>query len=147
MPSAETRPSGGKVYILTSAWHIGDLSVRPEDRMTVFVGPAEANIDAFAQSAPGSEWVLDWLKAEGASVKAGETIAELRSANGLGTIPLPSPVDGVLAEIRAKRGIVPPRSVVAVINAESRVGPALQSGNVWVPEALHDFIEFRTETT
>ena len=122
MPSAENPRPPRKIYILTSAWHIGDLSVLPEDQVTVFVGPAEAVIDDLAYSAPGSEWVLDWLKTEGDIVRAGEPVAELRSVNGLGTIPLPSPVDGVLAEIRAKRGVVAPRSIVAVIDVGNQVG-------------------------
>lgn len=119
MRSNECPDAGRKVYIMTSAWHIGDLSVLPEEQITVFVGPAEAVIDDLARCAPGGEWVLDWLKAEGDKVCAGEPIAQLRSMNGAGTIPLSSPVDGVLAEIRARRGVVPARSVVAVVAAVS----------------------------
>ncbi len=132
-----------KVYILTSAWHIGDLSVRPENRVTVFVGPPAAVIGHFVPCAPGAEWVLSWLKTEGASVRAGERIAELRNVGGERRIPLPSPVGGVLAEIRARRGIVPPRSVVAVINARIRRKldqPSLAAGD---HPGLHDFLEFR----
>ena len=134
-----------KVYITASAWHIGDLSAPPEKRVTVFVGPAESMIDQLAQSAPGSEWVLDWLKHEGESVRAGEPLAELRSINGLGMIPLRSPVDGVLAEIRAKRGAVPPRSVVAVVSCSEPFRRELDEADAPTVMAVHDLHELRTD--
>lgn len=145
-----------RLYIMTSAWHLDDFGMPPEERRSIFVGPAEALIDDLASAAFGSEWVLDWLKTEGDSVRAGESVATLRSLNGLRTTALPSPADGVLVEIRATRGAVPPRSVMAVIDVRERrpaflnnvqeQSPALPDDDVWVPDVLHDFIEFRTDT-
>jgi hypothetical protein len=52
----------------------------------------------------------------------------------------------VFAEIRAKRGIVPARSVLAVINAEIDRGWDPTAHGFSNPEIINDFIEFRTET-
>ena len=90
----------------------------------VLVGPVgiDEAIAVWGGVEAGGEWVLDWLKHEGDTVRAGELLAELRGHGCPET--LPSPVDGVLKEIVAKQGVVPPRSVVAFVQAAASGLPA-----------------------
>ena len=63
--------------------------------------------------------MLDWLKHEGDTVRVGEPLAKLRGHGCPET--LPSPVDGVLVEIRATRGVVRPGSVVGLVENQPKV--------------------------
>jgi len=107
-------------------------------------------VDAWNDVQPGGEWVLDWLKNEGDTVTAGEPLAELRGL--CETIPLASPVNGVLAEIVAKEGVVPSRSVVAFVQAvaaaHAEINTSVEAESSWDDPArkgTNDLAELRAE--
>jgi type II secretory ATPase GspE/PulE/Tfp pilus assembly ATPase PilB-like protein len=131
---------------------LSDLSYVGKEDITVLVGPAEDVIDALARTEPGGEWVLDWLKQEGDSVTVGEPLAELRFMSGDGTVALRSPVNGVLAEIVAKKGVVPSRSVVAFVQAvaaaHAEINTGVEAESSWDDPArkgTNDLAELRAE--
>ena len=70
-----------------------------------------------------------WLKQVGDPVKRDEPIFEISTDKVDAEIP--APTNGVLAEIRAKRGVVAPRSIVAVIDVGSEVEGHV-SMTVWI---------------
>ena len=111
-----------------------------EEHIRVLVGPVDID-EAIATWVPadaGGEWVLDWLKNEGDTVTAGEPLAEVRGASGQSSIPLPSPADGVLTEIVAKRGVVSLGSVVAFVRASRFAQGARDFTEVPASEELVD---------
>lgn len=60
--------------------------------------------------------IIGWLKAEGETVEAGETLAEVETDKA--TMELDSYFDGVLLHIAVKEGQVPINGVIAVIGEE-----------------------------
>ncbi len=60
--------------------------------------------------------IIEWLKSEGDTVEAGETLAEVETDKA--TMELDSFVDGVLLHIAIKEGPVPIDGVIAVIGEE-----------------------------
>ena len=82
--------------------------------------------DSAAWLAPGYEYVLEWRKCEGDLVARGEPLGILVLYGGGEAIV--SPVDGVLIEIRVKRGVVPKHGVLAVVARHS--APGLRGASV-----------------
>ena len=60
--------------------------------------------------------IVEWLKAEGDEIEAGETIAEVETDKA--TMELDSYVDGILLHIAVKEGAVPINGIIAVIGEE-----------------------------
>src|SRR5262249_11176437 len=75
--------------------------------INVLITPVGAEaIDARSRARPDVDWMLEWLRFEGNSLKVGEILAELHRVDGSETIDIFSPVDGVLTRIVTHERIV-----------------------------------------